>query len=243
MSSEIAIIGGTGFDQIDELAVTDRKVVRTPFGDPSGILVTGKMARRTFMFLPRHGAEHTIPPHKVNYRANIWALHQCGVKKIIGFAAVGGIDSTLLPGTIVIPTQLIDYTWGRAHTFHDGNTNSVCHIDFTRPYAEKLRKQLLKAAARASVEVRDQGCYAATQGPRRESAAEIDRLERDGATVVGMTGMPEAALARELDIEYACMAIVVNPAAGRGPGEITMEDIGKCLRIGSKKALDILRRL
>ena len=241
MSEHTAIIGGTGFDQIDELKVTDRKVVRTPYGDPSGIVVTGRLGRRTYLFLPRHGAEHSIPPHRVNYRANIWALRHCGVDRILAIAAVGGIDGTLSPGGLVVPDQLIDYTWGRAHTFFDGDSDTVAHIDFTRPYSAALRRRLLEAAAASNIDVRDGGCYAVTQGPRLETAAEIDRLERDGASIVGMTGMPEAALARELDIEYACLAVVVNPAAGRGEGEISMEHIAAYIRIGGRKVLDLLR--
>ncbi|MGI9318056.1 MAG: S-methyl-5'-thioinosine phosphorylase, partial [bacterium] len=198
-----AIIGGSGLDTIDELKVTGRKVVRTPYGDPSGIVVTGSLFGQSYIFLPRHGANHTIPPHKVNYRANIWALKNCGVERIVAFAAVGGIDTGLDPGSIVIPDQLIDYTWGREHTFFDGESEVVHHIDFTYPYSEELRHMLIKAAGKSNVPIVQDGTYAATQGPRFETPAEIVKLERDGATIVGMTGMPEAALASELGIEYA----------------------------------------
>ncbi len=240
MKYDTAIIGGTGFDQLDSLKVTDRKVVRTPYGDPSGVVVSGKLDKAPFLFLPRHGVAHSIPPHKVNYRANIWALKQCGVKRIIGFAAVGGISKDLAPGAIVVPDQIIDYTSDREHTFFDGASGSVNHIDFTQPYSSSLRSKIESAARKVGVSVVASGCYAATQGPRLETAAEIDRLERDGATVVGMTGMPEAALARELELDYACIAIVVNPAAGRGTKPITIEEIREELKHGAQKAIRIL---
>jgi len=185
MKTDIAIIGGTGFDQIKSLEVIDRKVVRTPYGDPSGVVVTGKLGRKSFVFLPRHGISHSIPPHRVNYRANLWALKESGVTKVIAFAAVGGISASLIPGTIVVPDQLIDYTSGREHTFFDGEAGNVTHVDFTYPYSTSLRTKVLSAAEKAKVTAVDFGCYAATQGPRLETAAEIDRLERDGATIVG----------------------------------------------------------
>jgi len=173
MKSEIAIIGGTGFDQIESLEVIDRKVVRTPYGDPSGVVVNGKLGKKTYVFLPRHGISHSIPPHRVNYRANLWALKKSGVKKVIAFAAVGGIDLSLIPGSIVVPDQLIDYTSDREHTYFDGETGNVSHIDFTHPYSSSLRAKVLSAAKKAKVAVVDTGCYAATQGPRLETAAEI----------------------------------------------------------------------
>ncbi|MBX2869637.1 MAG: S-methyl-5'-thioinosine phosphorylase [Acidiferrobacterales bacterium] len=243
MKYDTAIIGGTGFDQIDGLKVLDRKVVRTPYGDPSGVVISGKLDKSHFVFLPRHGTTHSIPPHKVNYRANIWALKHSGVKRVIGFAAVGGISEDLIPGTIVIPDQIIDYTRDRAHTFFDGTTGNVTHIDFTEPYTASLRARVLAASDKSEVSVVSEGCYAATQGPRLETAAEIDRLERDGATIVGMTGMPEAALAREMDMDYVCIAIVVNAAAGRGTKPITMTEIRKELKRGAKEALRILVNL
>lgn len=239
--SRTAIIGGSGLDQLQSLEVTRRKVVRTPYGDPSGILKFGELFGSQFVFLPRHGMGHTIPPHKVNYRANIWALKNSNVTEIIAFAAVGGIDSELTPGSIVLPDQIIDYTWAREHTFFDGDADIVHHIDFTHPYSTPLRNRLLDAASKASIDVVDGGTYAATQGPRLETAAEVRRLEEDGATIVGMTGMPEAALARELDLHYACVAIVVNPAAGKAEAEITVESIGQWLDKGTTAALEILK--
>ncbi|MDD9823311.1 MAG: S-methyl-5'-thioinosine phosphorylase, partial [Gammaproteobacteria bacterium] len=199
--------------------------------------------------LRRHGAGHRIPPHRVNYRANLWALRQAGVARIVACAAVGGIDRALPVGGLVVPEQLIDATWGRAHTFFDGASGELDalgdlqHIDFSRPYSEKLRADLLAAARRAGVAVAPAGVYAVTQGPRLETAAEIDALERGGASIVGMTGMPEAALARELGIKYATLAIVVNPAAGRAPARIDMAGIAAHIEAGAAKALAVLAQL
>ena len=212
----LAIIGGSGLTQLASLEVTFRKAARTPYGEPSGALTFGKLRGRDVAFLARHGYGHTIPPHEVNYRANIWALREEGAAEIVSVASVGGIRADLGPGTLVIPHQIIDYTWGRRSTFFEGGDVPVSHVDFTRPYSEPLRQKLLAAARACGEPVLDGAVYAATQGPRLETAAEIDRLERDGADVVGMTGMPEAALARELDLPYATIAVVVNHAAGRG---------------------------
>lgn len=238
--SIVAIIGGSGLDVIKDLEITSRKVVRTPYGDPSGIVTAGSLYGKSFVFLPRHGSQHTIPPHKINYRANIWALKDYGVDTIIAFAAVGAIDDSLPSGAIVIPDQLIDYTWGREHTFYDGKSESVQHVEFDAPYSELTRHQLIEAAKKANVSARTEGTYAVTQGPRFETPAEIVKLERDGATIVGMTGMPEAILARELQIDYACVAIVVNPAAGKGDEAISIEKIKVVLKTGSATALSIL---
>lgn len=211
-----AVIGGSGLSHLANLSVTRREVVRTPFGEPSSALVFGRIGDVDVVFLARHGQGHVIPPHRVNYRANLWALHSVGVKRVIAVASVGGIRSDHLPGVLVVPDQIIDYTSGRATTFFDGHDQKVVHADFTQPYAANLREELLKACAAVVVPVVDGGVYAAVSGPRLETAAEINRLERDGATMVGMTGMPEAALARELDLEYAAVAVVANFAAGRG---------------------------
>jgi 5'-methylthioinosine phosphorylase len=239
------IIGGTGLTQLSNLEVTRRQVVRTPFGDPSGALTFGKMNRRDVVFLARHGYGHTIPPHEVNYRANIWALHSEGAGPIVSIASVGGIRSDLTPGALVIPQQVLDYTWGRKHTFFEGPDQPVTHVDFTLPYCEKLRDRLLKAAAAAGQAVVNGGVYAATQGPRLESAAEIDRLERDGADMVGMTGMPEAALAREIGLRYAAVAAVVNHAAGRGDSSeaIHLEQINVVLKASMVKVRMLLEKL
>jgi 5'-methylthioinosine phosphorylase len=215
----LAIIGGSGLTKLANLEVGRRKVARTPYGEPSGAITYGRIGSREVLFLARHGYGHTIAPHEVNYRANLWALKQAGADAVVSVASVGGIRNDIWPGTILLPHQVIDYTWGRASTFFEGPGAPVNHIDFTEPYSRDLRTRLLKAAAAAGERVMDGGVYAATQGPRLETAAEINRLERDGADIVGMTGMPEAALAREISLEYAAIAVVANYAAGRGDSE------------------------
>jgi 5'-methylthioadenosine phosphorylase len=212
----LAIIGGSGLSQLASLEVTQRKVVRTPYGEPSGALTFGKLGSREVMFLARHGYGHTIAPHQVNYRANIWALKEQAVEGIISVASVGGIRREFGPGTLVLPDQIVDYTWGRRSTFFEGPGNPVTHIDFTEPYSTALRAKIVAAAGACGEALVARGVYAATQGPRLETVAEINRLERDGADMVGMTGMPEAALAREAGLEYAAIAVVANHAAGRG---------------------------
>lgn len=212
----LAIIGGTGLTKLENLEVKRREIVRTNYGDPSQPLIFGQIAGKDVVFLARHGSGHTIAPHAVNYRANIAALHQQGVTEIIAIATVGGIHSDLSAGVIAIPNQIIDYTYGRDNSFYDGIELPVKHIDFTHPYSEALRNRCLEAAKLAGETVIDHGVYATMQGPRLETAAEVNRLERDGATLVGMTGMPEAVLARELDIQYAAICPVANYAAGRG---------------------------
>ena len=212
----LAIIGGSGLPELANLEASRRLAVATPYGEPSAALTFGRIRGREVVFLPRHGEGHGIAPHEVNYRANIWALHAQQVKDVVAVAAVGGIRADLGPGTLAVPDQIIDYTHGRQATFFSRADRGVAHIDFTRPYCESMRQRLLKAALAAGATVTDGATYAATQGPRLETAAEINRLERDGAHVVGMTGMPEAALAREIGLCYAALAMVVNPAAGRG---------------------------
>lgn len=223
----LAIIGGTGFTELEDLRVNKRVIVRTPYGEPSQPLIFGEICGGEVIFLARHGNGHTIPPHEVNYRANIYALHLQGVTEIAAIATVGGIHPELSSGMIALPHQIIDYTNGRHNTYYDGINNPVKHIDFTEPYCAKLRAKIAQAASEINEEVVNYGVYAATQGPRLETAAEIDRLERDGATMVGMTGMPEAALARELGISYAAICPVANYAAGRGDSlhGINYEDV------------------
>ena len=215
----LAIIGGSGLSKLGNMEVTRRKVSRTPYGEPSGALTFGCISGCDVVFLARHGYGHTIAPHEVNYRANLWALKDAGAESVVSVASVGGIRGDLGPGTLLLPHQVIDYTWGRRSTFFEGLAAPVNHIDFTEPYSPELRNRLLKAAAGCAEKILDGGVYAATQGPRLETAAEITRLERDGADVVGMTGMPEAALAREISLEYAPIAVVANYAAGRGDSQ------------------------
>ena len=221
----LAIIGGTGLTSLENLSITRRQVVKTPYGEPSGPLTFGEIGGTGVVFLARHGYGHTIPPHRVNYRANLWALKQIGIQSVIAVNAVGGIHPDMGAGQLVVPDQLIDYTWDRGHTFFETGLEQVVHIDFTEPYCEQQRQRLLEAGRLAGVNLYAGGTYGATQGPRLESAAEVDRLARDGCDLVGMTGMPETSLARELGLCYGCVAVVANLAAGRGEGEITMEQI------------------
>lgn len=223
--TDLAIIGGTGLTEMESIELLSTEVHTTEYGETSGPVTNGRLNGRTVIFLPRHGNPHAIPPHKVNYRANIRALKDCGITRIIGINAVGGITPQMSPCTIVVPDQIIDYTWSRAHTFFEDNTGSVTHIDFTRPYSKSLRDLIATAAENINLDIQLEGTYGATQGPRLETAAEIQRLERDGCDIVGMTGMPEAALARELDIEYASISLVVNLAAGKSAEPITMDII------------------
>ena len=225
-SIDLAVIGGSGLYQFQGLADASRHTVETPFGAASGDIVLGDFAGKRVAFLARHGESHSLPPHRVNYRANLWALHDLGARAVVGVNAVGGIRTDMGPRAIVVPDQLIDYTHGRATSFCDVEGAEVNHIDFSEPYTASLRYRLLQAARQAGIAAIDGGCYGATQGPRLETRAEIARMKRDGCDLVGMTGMPEAALARELGLQYACLALVANFAAGCGDeAEISIEEI------------------
>jgi 5'-methylthioinosine phosphorylase len=217
----LAIIGGTGVDQLEGLEVLRNHHMQTPFGDPSRAIQQGRLGDSDVFFLQRHGSPDAIPPHLINYRANLWALKSLGVDGVIAINAVGGITESMRPGRLLIPHQLIDYTWGREHTFDDGREGELMHIDFTEPYDSGLREELLAAAKRAEIPHEIAGVHGVTQGPRLETAAEIRRMARDGCDVVGMTGMPEASLARELHLPYAAVCMVVNPAAGLGDLPLT----------------------
>lgn len=240
----LAIIGGSGLTKLATIEEPHRRVVRTPYGEPSSALTFGRLCGRDVVFLPRHGHGHSIAPHEVNYRANIWALREEQVTAIVSVASVGGIRADLAPGVLAVPDQIIDYTHGRRGTFFEGPDQPVTHVDFTEPYCPVLRASLLAAAAAAGEAVVDGGVYAVTQGPRLETAAEVVRLERDGADMVGMTGMPEAALARELGLSYAALAVVANFAAGRGNSEhaIDLHGIGKVLSVAMERVTHILDR-
>jgi len=241
----LAVIGGSGLSQLASLEVTERKAMATPYGEPSGALTFGRLEGHALVFFARHGYGHTIAPHDVNYRANLWALKAARVDAVVSIASVGGIRRDLAPGALVLPHQIIDYTWGRRATFFEGTGAPVTHIDFTEPYSGALRARLLRAAAGCGESLIDGGVYAATQGPRLETAAEIDRLERDGADMVGMTGMPEAALARELELEYAALAVVANHAAGRGESahSVSLERIEAVLGAAMSRVRNIVARL
>ncbi|HEX6928188.1 MAG TPA: S-methyl-5'-thioinosine phosphorylase [Gammaproteobacteria bacterium] len=237
--SEIAIIGGTGLANLPELEITGREVIYTPYGEPSGPVLHGRLGGCDITFLARHGYGHTIPPHKVNYRANLWALKSIGVKRIVSVAAVGGIRSDMAPGKIAFPEQIIDYTYDRFHTFFETELEHVTHIDFTEPYCPECRGILVNAARAVKLDAVESGTYGAMQGPRLETAAEINRLERDGCDMVGMTGMPETALARELELSYATIAVIANWAAGRGELAIHA-DIERNLRTAMSKVTVLL---
>lgn len=240
--TSLAIIGGTGLSQIDGLEITEQKDLPTPYGAPSSPYMLGLFKQQSIIFLARHGKPHTIPPHRINYRANIWGLKELGATQIIAVAAVGGITPAMHPGRLVIPDQLIDYTYGRAHTFFEEDLQQVTHIDFTQPYSIVLRKQLLAAGEQAGLDICPQGVYGATQGPRLESAAEIRRMQNDGCDLVGMTGMPEAALAKELQLDYANCSVVANWAAGKTAGEITLPEIEQNLVQGMSAASTLLKQ-
>ena len=246
-TSLTAIIGGSGLCQLKPLLVHEDMDIKTPYGDPSCSVLRGEIFGCPVVFLPRHGRNHSIAPHRINYRANIYALRTIGVTDILAFAAVGGINAQCTTQSLVLPHQLIDYTNGREHTFYDGAqmeseyvSHRLDHIEFSDPYDPELRKHLLQASQDSTIACKDGAVYGVTQGPRLETAAEIDKLERDGVDIVGMTAMPEAALARELGIKYAGIAMVVNQAAGRGP-PIRMEDIHQNLEICTQKALGLLQ--
>lgn len=241
--SKIAIIGGTGLTSINGLEVSGNKAIQTPYGDPSGPLIRGVLAGHQVFFLPRHGANHTIPPHKINYRANIWALKEVGVEQVIAVNAVGGIREDMQPGALIIPDQIIDYTTSRINTFFEAGLKQVVHIDFTKPFCQQLRESIINAAESASISIVKDGTYAVTQGPRLETAAEVNRLERDGCHLIGMTCMPEAALAREQQLCYASISVVANLAAGRGTEGLTMDIIEKHLNGGMKRVRQLLESL
>ena len=229
----IAIIGGSGSALLLPDMIIDEQInIETPFGKPSSPIIRATSSGTQFYLLYRHGVGHSIPPHKINYRANIWALVELGIDVVVAIATVGGIRSSLKPGDLLLPDQLIDYTWGRESTFFDGEDGSVGHLEMTTPYSGQVRSALLKAADNCGVELADGGVCAVTQGPRFETPAEVNRIETDGGDVVGMTGMPEAALAAEKGLCYACVTLIVNPAAGRGDGQITDEEIRRSMERG-----------
>lgn len=220
-----AVVGGTGLYRLASLDDISRHELDTPYGRPSGAIVSGQLGGRRTLFLARHGEGHSLAPHEINYRANLWALRELGAQRIVAINAVGGISEQMAPRVLAIPDDLIDYTWGRAHTYYE-NAGKVEHVDLGNPYDTALRRALLDAARQAGVDVVDGGVYGATQGPRLETPAEIRRMARDGCDLVGMTGMPEAALARELGVAYASIALVANWAAGCGDqAEITLDEV------------------
>jgi len=241
--NKLAIIGGSGLTSLAGLEITREIECDTPYGKPSANLIAGNLAGSEIFFLARHGNPHSIPPHMINYRANLWSLKEQGVQRIIGVNAVGGITGEMRPQKIVVPDQLIDYTWSRKHTYFEEGLEQVTHVDFTHPYSEELRQKIIAAAETLDLDFIAGGTYGATQGPRLESAAEIRRMQKDGCNIVGMTGMPEAGLARELSLEYACLSLVVNWAAGVHDEEITMQIIKEHLDQGMQKVMQLLGRV
>lgn len=239
----LAIIGGTGLANLANLVITRREVVRTPYGEPSGHLTYGRIGAAEMVFLARHGYAHSFAPHEVNYRANVWALASVGVKRIIAVNAVGGIAPALGPGALCVPDQIIDYTQGRKHTYFEGG-EPVTHIDFTEPFCARARRMLLDAAYGANLPIIDGGTLGVTQGPRLETRAEVLRLKNDGCALVGMTSMPEAALAREKQLSYATLALSMNHAAGLGTSAdgIKLAEADQVLAAGMEKVRAILER-
>tara|TARA_R110002074_G_scaffold366065_2_gene539902 strand:+ start:31980 stop:32732 length:753 start_codon:yes stop_codon:yes gene_type:complete len=239
----LAVIGGTGLSKLVNLQDVRKKVVRTPYGEPSSPLTYGNINGTEVVFLARHGYGHTIPPHKINYRANVWALKEAGATDVVAIAAVGSINRTMTPGSLVLPHQLIDYSWGRPSTYFEDDLKQVVHIDFTNPYSERLRERISRAMLGAELPIVERAVYACMQGPRLETAAEIKKLERDGCDLVGMTGMPEAGLARELTLDYACCSVVVNWAAGLDGDKINLHEIETFAKSGMSKVEKLLTAL
>ncbi len=236
----LAIIGGTGLARMKGLDITRREMVKTPYGAPSCPLLFGTLHGKPVVFLARHGSKQRIPAHTVNYCANIWALHSVGVRSVLAVGVVGGIEDDCVPGCVVIPDQIIDYTQNRVNTYVDGGQDSIKHIDFSYPYDHTLRQALINGAEAAGIPMIDHGTYAAAEGPRLETVAEVKRMERDGCSIVGLSGMPEAALARELDIAYATCAVVVNPAAGKGDGAINVSELSQSIEKGMEQAQAVI---
>ena len=240
---QLGIIGGTGLSELRGLRITATHSPTTPYGEPSAAVSEGTLGETRIFFLQRHGDSSCIPPHNVNYRANVWALQSLGVSEIVAINAVGGIAADMQPGTLVIPDQLIDYTWGREHTFDDGSSGQLQHIDFTEPYDRDLREALVSVADAAGIACQTKAVHGVTQGPRLETAAEVRRMAADGCDVVGMTGMPEAALARELGLAYATICMVVNPAAGLGDEPISLAMMHDILQREASVVADLLKAL
>ncbi len=228
----LAVIGGSGLNQFPELEIIEERFLSTPYGECSAPITFARIENHPLIFLPRHGKGHKLPPHLINYRANIWALKEVGVKKILAINAVGGMSEGMGPGTFVVPHQVIDYTWGREQSFNFLLDGYVNHIDFTHPYCSRLREHLINSLMEIGLPFQALGIYGCTQGPRLETAAEIQRLIRDGCDLVGMTAMPEAALARELDMNYAALCLVVNWGAGLADQELSVAEMMQILASG-----------
>jgi len=243
---KIGVIGGSGLYEIKGLTIKRRKKITTPFGKPSDKYLIGQLGNTEIIFLPRHGAHHNIPPHMINYRANIWGFKKLGVSRVISVSAVGGIKRGLRPGDIVILDQVIDMTKNRKSTFYEGKDaqrpkTDVIHIDFTYPYCPEIRHTLLRAGKRVRVLLKDGGTYVAVEGPRLETAAEIKMFGILGGDVVGMTGMPEASLARELEICYSGISVVANYAAGISKKKLTTTEVIEAMGASTEKIKKLLK--
>lgn len=234
---KIAIIGGSLLGEINGLRDITEERISTPFGEPSDACITGSIDNADVVYLNRHGRSHHIAPHLVNYRANMFVLKVLDVTHVIAVTAVGGITGIMSPMQWVVPDQIIDYSYGREQTYNEYNDEPVNHIDFTSPFTDSLRKKLQQAVTMNGLTCQAQATYGVTQGPRLETIAEIQRMERDGCDIVGMTAMPEAALARELELDYATLSLVVNRAAGMGEGAdvISMDEINQRIDEGNKQ--------
>ncbi len=237
----LALVGGTGLTELEDDAGT--LVIDTPYGAPSAPVRVVETEPLRLLFLPRHGNPHRFPPHCVNYRANMWALREAGANHVLAVSAVGGISSGYAPGTLAAPDQLIDYSWGREHTYCDSENVPLVHVDFSHPYEGPLRRALLRSADRASIEIIDGGCIGVFQGPRLESAAEVERARRDGCDMAGMTSLPEAGLARELGLDYAGIAVMSNWGAGVSDELISEDDIAETLREPMTRVRALVRAL
>ena len=235
----IGIIGGTGAGDLFETGTPT--AIKSPFGPPSAKPEPVAFGDRQAWFLPRHGRPHRIAPHMVNYRANVFCLKTLGVDGILAINAVGGINPSHEPGDLVLPDDLIDYTWGREHTFTDAGTAELRHVEFERPFDGRLRLAVLEAAAAAGQTVHDGGVYGATQGPRLETGAEIRRLARDGCDLVGMTAMPEAGLAREAGLEYVSICVVANRAAGLEAEPVSVDEIHRVMEASMARVVAVAR--
>lgn len=225
MTMKLAVIGGSGLFSFDSLRQVQQHRPKTPYGEPTAPVLEGELNGRALLFLSRHGRARHVPPHAINYRANIRALRDLGASHIVTINIVGGITPSMVPGAWVVADQIIDYSWGREHSFYDAGSTRTEHIDFTEPYDAGLRRKLLAVATTQGMQPIDGATYACTQGPRLETAAEIRRLQRDGCDIVGMTAMPEAGLARELGLPYAGLSLVVNWAAGLTDEAISVDDM------------------
>lgn len=238
--SKIGVIGGSGLYEIKGFVLKKKRTLSTPYGKPSDQYLTGTMGKTEIIFLPRHGSHHNIPPHMINYRANIWGFRKLGVDRILSISAAGGINKGLKPGDIVISDQILDMTKERKSTYYDGK-EGVIHIDFTEPYCPELRRILLKAGRQKRLSLKNGGTYVAVEGPRLETASEIKSFSILGGDIVGMTGMPEAALARELEICYAGISVVANYAAGISRRKLTVAEVMEAMKDSTEKIKDLLK--